>query len=134
MAFEKTHSIFVFGKALIISGDSYQEEQRVDVLKAMYPFLSLRSLSTNIEHAVLQGAEIKVRLGNTGGTEACAQHILVSRNEFLVKETIEVNEETVARLVCGARDQRSADILAQIIMKSEFISLFHHLLESSIFP
>jgi len=62
-----THSILIFCKTLIIATNSHQKEQGVHILKAVDPLLTLGSLATNVEHAVLQRAEIKMSLGDAGG-------------------------------------------------------------------
>ena len=48
----ETYTILVFDKTLIVSANSDEEEQTINILKAMDPFLALRALSSNVKHAV----------------------------------------------------------------------------------
>jgi hypothetical protein len=73
----ETYSILVFNKTLIVTTNSDEEEQTVNILKAMNPLLALRALSSNVEHAVCQVPQIKDRLSDTRRAQARAQHILV---------------------------------------------------------
>ena len=63
------HSVdgLVFEEQLIVLGDGNEEKDGRDVLKAMYPFLSLGPLTSNIEHAVCKLADDESSLGNTSG-------------------------------------------------------------------
>lgn len=54
-----TYSVLVLYKALVVATDRDQEEQAVNILKAMNPLLAFRSLSTNIKHAVSQLPEVE---------------------------------------------------------------------------
>ena len=73
----ETYAILVFNKTLIVTANGDEEEQTVNILKAMDPLLALRALSSNVEHAVCQVPEIKDRLSDTRCAQARAQHILV---------------------------------------------------------
>lgn len=53
-SFLHTVDSLVFEKELIVFGDGDKEENGGDVLEAMNPLLSLRSLTTNVEHSVGQ--------------------------------------------------------------------------------
>jgi hypothetical protein len=48
----ETNAILVFNKTLIVTANGDEEEQTVNILKAMDPLLALRALSSNVEHAV----------------------------------------------------------------------------------
>ena len=65
------HSVdrLVLEQQLIVLGDGDQEEDGGDVLEAVDPLLSLRSLATDVEHAVGQVANDECRLGDTGGLD-----------------------------------------------------------------
>jgi len=53
------YAIPVFYKCLIIATDCGQEQHGLNVVEHMYPLLSFRSLTTNIEHAICQIAKVK---------------------------------------------------------------------------
>jgi hypothetical protein len=54
-----TYSILVFNKTLVISGQCNHEEQALDALETMDPFLALGTLPTNIHHAEVHLAQFK---------------------------------------------------------------------------
>src|SRR5690242_1277704 len=70
----------VLEQQLVVLGDGDQEEDRGDVLKAVDPLLALRSLTTNVEHAVGQVADDEGSLGDTSCLDTRAQDILVVGN------------------------------------------------------
>lgn len=76
----ETYTILVFNKTLIVPANSDEEEQTINILKAMNPLLALRALSSNIKHAVCQVPQIKDRLRDSRRAQARAQHILVCRH------------------------------------------------------
>ena len=57
------HSL-IFEEQLVVLRYSNQEKDGRDVLKAVYPFLPFRSLTSNIEHAVGELANDEGGLGN----------------------------------------------------------------------
>lgn len=67
----------VFEQKLVVLGDGDQEQDGGDVLEAVDPLLSLRSLTTDVEHAVGQVADDEGSLGDTGGLDTRAQDVLV---------------------------------------------------------
>jgi hypothetical protein len=67
----------VFKEKLIVLRDGDQEENGGDILEAMDPLLTLRTLSTDIEHPVCELADDEGGLCNTGGLNTRPQDILV---------------------------------------------------------
>lgn len=49
----RAYSILILCQTLIIPTNRNQEQESVNILKAMYPLLAFRSLATDIEHAIL---------------------------------------------------------------------------------
>lgn len=70
----------VLKKQLVVLGNSNQEHNRRDILKAVNPLLTLGSLTTHIEHHVGQITNHKARLGNTRGLNTRPEYILVCRD------------------------------------------------------
>jgi len=67
----------VFKKQLIIFGNSNEEEDSGDILKAVDPLLSLRTLSTNIEHTVCKISNNEGGFGDTSGLYTRSEDVLV---------------------------------------------------------
>lgn len=67
----------IFKEQLVVLGNGDQEQNRGDVLEAVDPLLTFGSLTTNIEHTVGQVANDESSLGDTGGLDTGAEHILV---------------------------------------------------------
>ena len=63
------HSVdgLVFEEQLVVLGDGNEEKDGRDVLEAMDPFLSLGSLTSDIEHAVGKLTDDESSLGDTSG-------------------------------------------------------------------
>jgi hypothetical protein len=91
----ETYTILVFHKTLIVTANSNEEEQAVNILKAMDPLLALRALSSNIKHAVCQVPQVKDRLCDTRCAQARAQHILVCRHIIARKEAVDIFKKAV---------------------------------------
>lgn len=68
----------VLEQQLVVLGDGDQEEDGGDILEAVNPLLTLRSLATHVEHAVGQIANNEGGLGDTSGLDTRAENILVS--------------------------------------------------------
>jgi hypothetical protein len=67
----------IFEQQLVVLRDGDQEENGGDVLEAVDPLLSLRSLTTDVEHAVGQVANDEGGLGDTSRLDTRAEDILV---------------------------------------------------------
>ena len=63
------HSVYslIFEEQLVVLRYSNQEKDGRDVLKAVYPFLSFRSLTSNIEHTVGELADDEGGFSNASG-------------------------------------------------------------------
>ena len=93
----------IFEEQLIVFRDGDKEENSGDVLEAVYPLLSFRSLSTNIEHAVCQIANDKGRLGDTSGLDTRSQDILVIWHVVWSSDSID-RVEVAGELIYQPRD------------------------------
>jgi hypothetical protein len=60
-----THPIPVFYEYVVVAADGDKEEHDLHVVEDMYPLLPFRSLTTNVEHAVCEVAELEDGLGDT---------------------------------------------------------------------
>lgn len=67
----------VFEQKLIILRNGNQEENGGDILEAVDPLLSLRSLSSHIKHTVGEVANDEGGLGDTSGLDTRAEDILI---------------------------------------------------------
>jgi hypothetical protein len=63
----------------------------------MDPLLSLRPLSTDIKHTILQRSKIKNGFRNSCSPQSGAQDILICGNEFLIKEPVEIDKEAIEK-------------------------------------
>jgi hypothetical protein len=68
---------FVLEQKLVIFGNGDQEEDCGNILKAVYPFLSFRTLTTDIEHPVCEVSDNESCLGDTSGFDTRPKNILV---------------------------------------------------------
>lgn len=67
----------IFKQKLVVLGNGDKEENGGDVLEAVNPLLSLRTLTTDVEHAVGQVTNDECRLGNTSCLDTRAENILI---------------------------------------------------------
>jgi len=67
----------VLEQQLVVLGDGHQEQNGGDVLEAVNPLLTLRTLTTHVEHPVRQIADDEGGLGDTGSLDTRAEDILV---------------------------------------------------------
>lgn len=70
------HSL-VLEKQLIVLGNGNEEENGGHVLEAVDPLLSLRSLTTDVEHPISKVADDESCLGDTSSLDTGAQNVLV---------------------------------------------------------
>jgi hypothetical protein len=64
----------------------------------MYPFLPLRSLSTNIEHSTRVGTHIETHFDNASGFETGIEDILVIRYIIVGEKAIDLLEVALRQL------------------------------------
>jgi hypothetical protein len=98
-SFLHTVDRLVFEKQLVVLGNSDQKENGRDVLEAVNPLLTLRSLATNIEHSVCELADNESRLGNTSRLDTRPQDILVVGHVIRGSNTGNVVEVVSRRVV-----------------------------------
>ena len=70
---------FIFEQELIVLGYGDEEEDGSDVLKAVDPLLTFRSLTSDIEHAVCKLANDKSSLRNACSLYSRSKYVLVIR-------------------------------------------------------
>lgn len=68
----------IFEKKLVVLGDGDKEENGCDILEAVNPLLTFRTLTTNVEHAVGEIANNESCLGDTCCLDARTEDILVT--------------------------------------------------------
>lgn len=89
---------FVFEKKLVVLGDSNKEEDGRDVLEAVDPLLTLRTLTADVEHAVGKVTNDERSFGNTSGLDTRAKDILIVWQVVRLSDAangIEIAENTV---------------------------------------
>lgn len=82
----------VFEEKLIVFGDGDQEEDGGDILETMDPLLTLRTLSTDIEHPVCEFADDECGLSNTGRLNTRPQDILVVWHVVVLRDAGDIVE------------------------------------------
>jgi hypothetical protein len=74
-----THAIPVLYQCMIVAADGDKKEDHLYVVENVNPLLALRSLSTNIKHAVYIRIDVKKRLADACRSQPCSKNILVRR-------------------------------------------------------
>lgn len=77
-SFLHTVDRLIFEEQLVVFRNGDQEKNRCHVLEAVDPLLTLRTLTTNVEHSVGQVANNEGSFGDTGSLDTGAEDILVS--------------------------------------------------------
>lgn len=85
----------VLEQQLVVFGDGDEEEDGGDVLEAVYPLLTLRSLTTDIEHAVGKIADDEGGFGDTSRLDTRSEHVLVVGNVVGRSDTVDGVEVAV---------------------------------------
>jgi len=75
--FLHTVDSLILEEKLVVFGDGDEEEDCSNVFEAMDPFLTFRSLATNIEHAVCEVSDDKGGFGDTSSLDTRSEDILV---------------------------------------------------------
>lgn len=65
---------------MVVFRDGDEEKDCGYVLEAMYPLLTLRTLTADIEHAVCEIADDECGLGDTSGLDTGAEDVLIVGN------------------------------------------------------
>lgn len=87
----------IFEQQLVVFRDSDQEKNGGDIFEAVNPLLTLRTLTTDVEHTVGQVANNEGGLGDTGSLDTRAKDILVGGEVVGLGNTL--NSVEVARRV-----------------------------------
>jgi hypothetical protein len=95
--FLHTVDCLIFKQELIVLGDGDEEENGGNVLEAVDPLLSLRSLSSHIEHAVGEISNDEGGLGNTSGLDTGSENILVVGHVIGLSDTVDVVKVAMSR-------------------------------------
>lgn len=90
------HSVdgLIFKEKLVVFGNSDKEEDGGYVLKAVNPLLSLRSLSTNIEHSICEVSNNERSLSDTSSLDTGSEDILVVGHIIALGDSLDVIEVT----------------------------------------
>jgi len=88
-----TYPVLVLHEALVVATDGNEEEQAVDVLEAVNPLLSLRSLAAHVEHAIRELAQVKSALHDTRCPQPAAEKVLVVRDVSVGPYALHVLDE-----------------------------------------
>ena len=85
-----TYGSLVLYQTLIVSTQRGDKHEAMNALEAMNPFLTFRTLATNIKHVVIELPKLEKRFCDSGRAEARAQNVLIVRKIVAGKETIDV--------------------------------------------
>jgi hypothetical protein len=88
----------VFEEQLIVLGDGDKEEDCGDILEAMDPLLTLRALSSNIEHAVCKISNDEGGFGDTSSLDTRSEDVLVIWHVVGLSNAVNVVEVAVEKL------------------------------------
>ena len=94
----KAYSVSVFDQGLIVATDSDEEKYDLNVIKDVDPFLPLRSLTTNVEHAICQAAKLEDVLVYASRSETSTKDVLIRGDVIASKEAVDVSKEAVMAL------------------------------------
>jgi len=88
----------IFEEKLVVLGDSDKEENGGNVLEAVDPLLSLRSLSSDVEHAVCKVTNDESGFGNTSGLDTGSKNVLIVWHVIASRDSGDVVEVTTRLL------------------------------------
>lgn len=80
---------FVFKQQLVIFGNGDEEKYGGDILKTVNPFLTFRTLATNIEHAICEIPNNEGSLRDSGSLDTGAEHVLVVWNVVRLCDSVD---------------------------------------------
>lgn len=95
-----THCSLVFDQALIVSTQSRHEHETVNPFEAVNPFLSLRPLTTDVEHVIFQLTQFEQGLGNASGPQSRSKNVLVIGHVVFREQAVDV-------VIVAAKSQRA---------------------------
>ena len=87
----------IFEQKLVVLGNGNKEEDGGDVLEAVDPLLSLRTLSSDIKHSVCKVSNDECGLGNTSGLDTGTEDILVVGHIVGLCDALNVVEVAIRR-------------------------------------
>lgn len=123
----------VLEQQLVVLGDGDKEENGGNVLEAVYPLLTLRSLTTDIKHAVSKIADDEGGFGDTSRLDTRSEHVLVVGN--VVGRSDTVNRVEVAVTVSDvAHSLHGAFSLFSRVVELVLARALEALLHTSILP
>lgn len=102
---------------MVVTANGNQKEHDLDIVKNVYPFLPLRSLTTNIDHLIYEVAQLEDRFGDTGRPQSCAQNVLVCGEEVFHEEAVDVLEKAFAQVSQNPEIAVCFDLLAQVVVQ-----------------
>jgi len=130
-----TYAVLVLDQHVVEATDRYQEEYDLNVVKDMYPLLSLRSLASNVEHAVCEVRYLEDSLADACRSESSAKDVLVARYVALLEEAVYVLEVAVTMLAWSYVPMgQSKDILLEVVVQCVFVALRDCVLDAAITP
>ena len=88
--FLHTVHCLVFEQKLVVLRNGDKEEYGGDILEAMDPLLSLRTLSSNIKHAICKVTNDESSLRNSSGLDTGTKNILIVRHIVVLGDTLNV--------------------------------------------
>jgi len=89
----------VLKQKLVVLGNGNEEEDGCDILEAMDPLLSFRSLSSHIEHAISKVSDDEGGLRDTSSLDTRSENILVVGHIVWLSDTLDVVEVVSGRIV-----------------------------------
>lgn len=87
----------IFKQKLIVLGNSNEEKDGGDILEAVDPLLALRTLSSDVKHAVCKVSNDECCLSNTGSLYTGAQNILVVGHVVGLGDALNIVKVAVSR-------------------------------------
>lgn len=89
----------VLEEQLIILGNGDQEQDSGNIFKAMNPLLSLRPLSSDIEHPICEVSNDESGLCDTSGLDTRSENVLVVRHVIGLRNPFDVVEVAAERIL-----------------------------------
>ena len=87
------------GFYLIVFTECHDEDNRRDIFEAMNPFLSFRSLSSDVEDPKVEIFEGEIDLDDARRLHSCSKNILCTRQILRRADLVEFIEEIFGRIV-----------------------------------
>ena len=92
-----TYHTLIFVQHLIVLAERDEKDEGCNILETVDPLLSLRTLSSDVEHAVCKISNDESGLGDTGGLDTGAENILVVGHVVRLCDALNVVEVAVWR-------------------------------------